>query len=186
MTMDAFMQEVFLIEIVTQCRFALHAHEELAKVSEHDIPGTFYQIQTFLAATVNIANVLFPRPRRRKSDPDFVMRCERRGQQLVDLLAIQGLDVFDNRDVRNGFLHADERVQDWVEGSVDRRLRDYALIQDTPPSSTEGHLHWYAKKTNEAGFGEHRVALSEFVEVLTRLQARSRQLLPPTNTMHRS
>jgi hypothetical protein len=178
--MDAFAQEVFLNELIVNCAAALNACEALATMPDYRPLATFSHVQTFLGAASNIANVLFPHPP--DEDKKFKARCKQRGMYLYKLLALPETRLFDNRMVRHGYMHADERLQRWLETSPQQVLRDYTLIYGDPPEKTDRYLHWYATGTGETGFGEHLMNLPQCAKALQLLDERARGLLPIGNS----
>jgi hypothetical protein len=195
LTVDDFEQEVFLIEIVTQCRTALWANRLMVEEIVHRNHEEFACIQLFLTAQANIANVLCPRPLPRKKDPDFEERCRNRGYELCQMLEVDSINDLVDREVRNSYMHADERLQDWIENKsqLHARIIDYASFEDGYVDSSEympkpmqHFLHWYARVPGVVGFADFHMELSKYVPALKQLEMKARALLPVRNSLYRA
>jgi hypothetical protein len=59
--MDAFLERLFVSEILHQCQFALMAYDDITTgLATHDTTKLFYSIQGFLIACANISKIFWP------------------------------------------------------------------------------------------------------------------------------
>jgi len=104
-------------ELRTRTDHARRAWREAAHaLAGNDVDAFWYHIETFLSGAISVANVLWPSS---KSNA-----AQKRAEDLRAALGV-GADAPDGlRDVRNGFEHFDERIDQWRVNSTDHNFID--------------------------------------------------------------
>jgi hypothetical protein len=124
--MDARLQDIFISEIASQCRFALESMQRLRETLEgHEVHGAFLSVQGFLIAAGNISKLLWP------TNP----RIPQRGEILREALGVRDDSAVGPRRFRNHFEHFDERLEEWAMTSAGGNLVDMNIM---PPGTISG------------------------------------------------
>ncbi|MDN5846366.1 MAG: hypothetical protein L0H53_08850 [Candidatus Nitrosocosmicus sp.] len=111
--MDKRLEDIFLYEIIFQCKTILSTFEMLSKSLDEDIWNNnliWGLLSLILTSTSNISKIFWPSDQSGKS-------CLERGEYLRNLLQINDDSVIYNRDLRNNFEHFDERLHRWYKNS---------------------------------------------------------------------
>lgn len=124
--MDAFIETIYLNEILKQCEYAVstvHRMDEILR--SHELPSEFFRVAGyFLQHSSAVSRLLWPpgdRNRQKKK------RAKQRGAFLRNSLKIPDAHVLHNRTIRDHLEHFDDRLDDWVENSPHRNIVDYMI-----------------------------------------------------------
>jgi hypothetical protein len=104
--MESFALEVYVREVVTQCKFAQMAMVDLRNTLNRkpvDVTRVFYSVHVFLMFVANLSKLLFPG----KKDED-------RGAELRRTLNVPLNSPIRAREFRNHYEHYDTRLDRWA------------------------------------------------------------------------
>jgi hypothetical protein len=118
--MEAFVESIYLEELVTQCAWSVSAVQRMNEILQ--APGTtpqifFRQAAALLQHAGLASKILWPPG----SPVGFKnKRAKARAAHIRKMLAITDGHVLKNRQLRDHFEHYDERLDDWVTNSPNR------------------------------------------------------------------
>jgi hypothetical protein len=124
--MDDFLLQQFKDQAELQCKFLLHAAEEVDKAIEAgNVTGVFCALQNLINAGANISKVLW--------GAGGKLSAER--QPVRDSLGVDDTSPLKNVNMRNNFEHFDERISRWWRESkrhnaVDNNLGRIDGVED--------------------------------------------------------
>ncbi len=175
--MDEHTRDVYLLEAVTQCKFAMNALRGLNNVlprfilaaqgQEYDLRQTlhdeiFRSIHSFLTHASNVSRLFWPAPPRRGKREDLAVyeaRCAARPSisRAAALRSAIGLDiehVLKSRKLRDHLEHFDDRLDNWAKTS-----RNKTYVQDliggessVTGVDSEDMMRWFDPGTHEVRF----------------------------------
>jgi len=112
--MDDFVLRIYLLEVETQCDFALFAADQFMRSLQQLDQDSFWPaVQSFLVAAANVSKLLWPG---RNRDPKKTQYAEARGRELRQFLDVTELSPLSSRKLRDHFEHFDERIDTWGNG----------------------------------------------------------------------
>jgi len=110
-------QEIFLLEVEKQCKYALIAADDLKRaLKTQDLDRLWYSLHSFLVAVGNISKLLWPsRPKMpRKAKIRSKPQVPNRGGELRAHLSVPADSPLAARTFRDHFEHFDERLEAWA------------------------------------------------------------------------
>ncbi|MFL0361341.1 hypothetical protein [Curtobacterium flaccumfaciens] len=121
---------VFLLEAVEQAEAAVRARHKMDTELAHGTTEGFWDaVERMLSAAVRVSNIFWPSSNR--------ARVKRRARMLRARFDLANFGAYpDLRNVRNGFEHIDERIDDWADRSGDFYID--LQIDDAPGAGASG------------------------------------------------
>ena len=121
--MDAFIETIYLNEILKQCEYAVSAVHRMDEIlRSRELPSEFFRAAGyFLQHSCAVSRLLWPPGDRNREKKK---RAKLRGTFLRNSLKIPDAHVLHSRTIRDHLEHFDDRLDDWVENSPHRNIVD--------------------------------------------------------------
>jgi hypothetical protein len=206
MPMEQMLREAMLRQIAEQCVAALTAAEllngALGRLAEeqaqrqnggmHDVHQAevtrnqlWFASHALLNAAANVSKHLWPGRRKRQDVQD---RFAHRGEELRAILGVNDDSPLNNRDVRNDFEHADERLEEWWLDNPNHNLATRTIgpigieWSNVPGLITQHEL--FDPQRKAISFLDHVIDLEPLAQALAEIYERASAESDPT-TRHK-
>jgi hypothetical protein len=118
--MDDFLSKIYLGQAKQECERCFHSLKVMNVIIEQRVDEDFFQhALDLIHHAASVSRIFWPPGGRNKQS---TKRAHKRGQNLRDLLNLQGGHPVQNRSLRDHFEHFDERLDDWAENSKNRNI----------------------------------------------------------------
>jgi hypothetical protein len=99
--------------------FDVDAFNDALRRSGHEQSTVFDEVEAFLAAWARLSLLFWPAPMRSAKNHDYTVD---RGARLAHFLRLSDDHQLKDRDLRNAWMHTDERFDDaWLDGRLGNR-----------------------------------------------------------------
>lgn len=122
-SLDPHLEEIFLIEIIDQCKITITAFNVLKEISNQQSNRNLIWGLVFLIlnSSANISKIFWHNDENKKGNEKY-KKYQDRAKHLRVLLMVKDSSPLNSRHLRNDFEHFDERLHDWAEKSPTKNV----------------------------------------------------------------